>query len=261
MIAQRKINKMKLRLIEFSLIFIFYIFNVLNVQAVTVKNLHSNRIGKTTIENTIPSSKALEKQLGRKLKLKERFLFWSLKRSLKRSQKRSQKAGGSNSNLHSLKAVEIELMDQQIIEGKFLKIENNNIYLVHTELDEINLDYPPEDITIIPLSKIYMIRKRPKGIIGGLLLILLFLWGGALSGLALQNRDTATNAEINNAKTTRTVLHLLAVLTAIFTAIFHFPKKVFVKGNPDNLNSKKVKKFLPYEITEKEKPEGSIKSY
>ena len=226
--------KIKLKLKQLTLFFIFYVLIVPSLHSIPVNNLSVTRMNDTKIEQTIPSRKALEKQLGRKLKLKERLLFWSLKRSLKKQP----------NILQFLVPVKIKSMDNRIITGRVLKIEDDHIYLVSSEIDRIDPENPPEEVIIIPLSNIDTISKRPGSIVIGIVLALLF---GELGFAFVRLSRESTSDDLRHQGM---FLYILAALTLLITVIRRFPKKLRVKGDPANLKPGKLKKFLPSKVEE-----------
>jgi len=238
---------MKIKLIALMFFFVCYCFNISNLNAITVNpDIEKKSMESLPIDFTKKSRKEIEKKIGRKLKFKERISFWLLKRQQKK--------------WHELKEVEVKLMDGRMVKGNFLKIENDQLYLVDSRRKEMDIYTNPDDLLVIPLSNVDTISTiRKKLIFGVLSTLLLFYLGLLATGLASQNRHLLTDKEFKSRRNGGILLFILGVFAGILTLISAFPKKLNIKGDPKNYHPKKGKKFKPYPIDEQPRKEVMTK--
>ena len=146
-----------------------------------------------------------------------------------------------------LREVHVELMDGQLVVGNFLKIENGNLYLVNKDVKEIILGNNNEELMVIPLTNVDIIKKSPKVFIVGIVILvaLMFL---SFMFFGVSNIDGGSNVSASRRSRNQGIFALiLGGIAGISTLFSLFPKKFRVKGDPSNYKPRKVKRFQPYE--------------
>lgn len=147
-----------------------------------------------------------------------------------------------------LRGVHVTLMNGELVEGKFLKVENGNLYLVNNNVEEIFLHNHFEELIVIPLTNVDTIQKSPKLAIVGIFFFAAFMSIGLLLfSLLRSDGDLRSQAKKEELRKQGIGSFILGGITGLFTLFANFPRKLRIKGDPSRYKPRKVKRFQPYE--------------